>query len=419
MGSDWELCPLGDLSIKIGSGITPRGGKRVYKDKGIPLIRSQNVYNHHFDYDGLAYIDEKIASQMSNVEVLENDVLINITGNSVARCTIVPRNLVGGRVNQHVSIIRARTERLNPEYLRYYLTSPKLQTILLSLANEGGTRAALTKKMLEEIEIHVPPLGEQQRIAGMLSAFDDRIQLNEEMNKTLEAMAQAIFQHWFTDFEFPNEGGQPYKSSGGEFEDSELGPIPKGWKVSRYTDMVDGLSGGTPRTNVAEYWNGRIPFFTPKDMRGSFYVVMTEKYISELGLSKCNSKLYPVDTAFITARGTVGKIALTAVPMAMNQSCYALWGKNGLSQYFIFMLTKNCVHELMKKSHGAVFDSIIMDTFDSLKTIVPSTDLINRFHDTVCPLFDKMKSLSSENECLAALRDTLLPKLISGEIRVI
>ena len=191
----WRTATLGDVCAKIGSGATPRGGKDVYLAEGsYALIRSQNVYNDGFYRDGLAFIGERHANELQNVEVYEEDVLLNITGDSVARVCQVAPDVLPARVNQHVAIIRPDSVNLDAGYLRYYLASPEMQTLLLSWAGSGGTRNALTKGMIESLEIPLSPLAEQRAIAHILGALDDKIELNRRMNETLEAMARAVFQ---------------------------------------------------------------------------------------------------------------------------------------------------------------------------------------------------------------------------------
>ena len=165
------------------------------------LIRSQNVYNDGFHHDGLAFIDERHADELRNVEVFEGDVLLNITGDSVARvCQVVP-DVLPARVNQHVAIIRPDSVNLDAGYLRYYLVTPEMQTLLLSWAGSGGTRNALTKGMIESLEISLPPLPKQRAIAHILGTLDDKIDLNRRMNETLEEMARALFKSWFVNFD--------------------------------------------------------------------------------------------------------------------------------------------------------------------------------------------------------------------------
>lgn len=184
------------------------------------------------------------------------------------------------------------------------------------------------------------------------------------------------------------------------------------------TDCIDVLSGGTPKTTVADYWDGGIPFFTPKDAGMHFYVTDTEKHITEDGLKKCNSRLYTKNTVFITARGTVGKVVLAGADMAMNQSCYALIGKDGLSQPFVFSATKNQVDYLKTNTGGATFDTIIVDTFKRMKIVFPDRALIKLFDEIVESLFKEILSLINANQNLKRTRDLLLPKLMCADFDI-
>jgi len=181
--SEWATSKLGKLCTKIGSGATPRGGKASYKACGISLIRSQNVYNNRFTKGGLAFIDKDQAAGLSNAEVEPNDVLLNITGDSVARACQVPDSMLPARVNQHVAIVRPDPERLDPGYLRYWLVSPRTQAVMLGLASAGATRKALTKGMIEGFEISLPKIETQRRIAHILGTLDDKIELNRRIGR--------------------------------------------------------------------------------------------------------------------------------------------------------------------------------------------------------------------------------------------
>ena len=195
----WEVVRLADVTSFISTGATPRGGKNVYKSEGVSLIRSQNVYDHEFSKHGLAHIDESAAYKLRRVDIQEDDVLLNITGDSVARCCVVPKWTLPARVNQHVAIIRT-SDRLNSTFLQKYLSAPRVKAYVLG-HDSGGTRKALTKAHIESFLVPLPPLGEQRRIANILGSLDDKIELNRQMNETLEAMAQAIFKSWFVDFD--------------------------------------------------------------------------------------------------------------------------------------------------------------------------------------------------------------------------
>jgi len=182
---EWKEYKLGEVCCKIGSGATPSGGKEAYKGGDYNLIRSQNVLDFCFSADGLAQINDEQAQKLNNVELQENDVLINITGDSVARACVVPNRVLPGRVNQHVAIMRAKAEKLDYRYLLYFLQQQKKQ--LLTLASGGATRNALTKQMLEDYPINLPPLAIQEKIANILSALDDKIEINNAINRNLVA----------------------------------------------------------------------------------------------------------------------------------------------------------------------------------------------------------------------------------------
>ncbi len=178
---------LGNICSKIGSGATPTGGKNTYITSGTALIRSQNVLDFVFSENGMAYINDTQAEKLNSVVVKEGDVLLNITGDSVARCCLVPPNILPARVNQHVSILRSIDNKLNNEYLMYFLQWKK--DFLLLMASSGATRNAITKKMLENIEIDLPDWETQYKIVSILSSLDAKIQLNTKINRNLENMA--------------------------------------------------------------------------------------------------------------------------------------------------------------------------------------------------------------------------------------
>lgn len=297
---------------------------------------------------------------------------------------------------------------LDVEYLYYWFLSPYGKNEINTKAI-GSTQKALTIDSLSKFDIKIPAnLDDQRRIASILSSLDRKIELNNKINADLEEMAQAIFKNWFVDFE-------PFKDD--KFVDSELGMIPEGWKVGRLTDVIKLMPGGTPKTSEPLYWdNGTIPFFSPKDVNG-VYCFATEKHITEAGLNKCSSNLYPKDTIFITCRGTVGKVCFVACDMAMNQSNYAIKAIDGYSQYYVFFLVKSVVERLIKKSNGAVFSAITSKDFDE-EILIPSQKAVEDFTNVIDGFFRRIFTIGTENSRLSLLRDTLLPRLMSGEIEV-
>lgn len=312
-----------------------------------------------------------------------------------------------GGCSADVLCIRAK-ENTDSRYLYYLLSQQTFFDYVMSGA-KGCKMPRGDKKQIMQWPVNLPPLAEQKRIAAILGALDDKIELNRRINANLEQQAKALFKSWFVDFE-------PFKDAG--FIDSELGPIPAGWRVGDFTEIVAIKGGGTPKTDVAEYWGGIIPFFTPKDVSNSCYVLKTEKYITDCGLEHCSSALYKKGTVFITSRGTVGKIVMAGCNMAMNQTNYALLGKDGINQLFVYNLTIKLADRLLKKSNGAVFNAITVRDFESEKIIIPQQDVISNFANAVAPIYAMILHQNNQMENLISLRDTLLPKLMNEKITV-
>lgn len=259
-------------------------------------------------------------------------------------------------------------------------------------------------------EFDMPPLDTQHRIAAILSAYDDLIEVNRRRVVVLEEMARGLFEEWFVRFRFPGHESVP-------MVDTVDGPLPEGWAILPFTEVAEVLSGGTPKKDNPEFWDGDIPFFTPRDAPSKAWVSHTLANITDRGLAKCNSRLYEKDTVFITARGTVGKIGLAALPMAMNQSCYALIGR-GYPQFFVFGHAQRATAHLQTMSTGAVFDTIIVDTFKRLSLPAPPRELAETYSGLSAPLFEQARVLMFANDRLAASRDLQLPRLISGQLSV-
>ena len=255
--------------------------------------------------------------------------------------------------------------------------------------------------------IDKPPLEIQHRIADILSAYDDLIENNQKQIKLLEEAAQRLYKEWFVDLRFP--GHENTKIVDG---------VPEGWNICPFSSKVDIMSGGTPKTSIPDYYNGRIPFYTPKDSDGAFFAYETQINITEGGLKNCNSRLYPPKTVIITARGTVGKTTILAVPMAMNQSCYALKMKENDAPYYLFFALNNEIKALQTMANGGVFNTIIGKTFDSINIQIPKDPLIYGFEETVRPFMEQIKNKLQANSKIVETRNRLLPKLMSGEVEV-
>ncbi len=321
------------------------------------------------------------------------------------------------KVTHSAFTIRARfhADFALPRFYAYVFRSPLIRHAFSAYG--GGTNISnLNQDILANLMVPLPSLPVQGRIVSILSAYDDLIENNTRRIKILEEMARALYREWFVEFRAP--GVKLRKATPEEQKVTGKDVFPVGWILRNFTDIIDVLSGGTPKTSVPEYWGSDISWFTPRDIGPSFYVLDTERKITELGLSKCNSRLYPAETVFITARGTVGKCVLAAVPMAMSQTSYALVGREDLPQHLVYLLTLNMVDALKQSATGAVFDTIVVDTFRAQSVTVPPKDLQAHFAEIVVPMFAEIKNLLAKNVNLRRTRDLLLPRLVSGELDV-
>jgi type I restriction enzyme S subunit len=205
-----------------------------------------------------------------------------------------------------------------------------------------------------------------------------------------------------------------------EFEESTLGMIPKGWEVCPLSEKIQLLSGGTPKTSEPTYWDGDIPWYSVRDVPSEtdVWVIQTDKHVTKLGIANSAAQIFPEKTTIISARGTVGKLALTAVPMAMNQSCYGVRGISGYGDYFTYYLLREATAQLQQRTHGTVFDTITTETFKTLDCVFPMPKITAAFDSLVEPLLGQIRANLHESLTLAILRDTLLPKLLSGELSV-
>jgi len=410
----WTTRTLGEISDEV-DGVIQTGpfGSQLhesdYVEDGIPVVMPKNILDGKIDTSDIAFIKDEDAERLQRHKMCVGDIVYGRRGDIGRRGLIGPREN-GWLCGTGCLRVSLGDRVLDPTYLYYFLGQP---IVVGWIANQaiGATMPNLNTGILRSVAIRYPRLPVQRRIASILSAYDDLIENNTRRIKILEEMAQMIYREWFVNFRFP--GHEKVR-----MRESELGPIPKGWTVVGFDEISDILSGGTPKTTEPAYWNGPIPFFGPTDAPDSDYVIGTTKSITELGLGKCNSKLYPAETVFITARGTVGKVALPACSMAMNQSCYALRGKPGINQLALFLITKDCARQLKQKSHGAVFDTITVETFQKLRLVRPTDTLLSRLESTARPMFGLVLNLLRSNATLRTTRDLLLPKLISGEIPV-
>lgn len=393
MTSEWKTYSVQEL-IDAGMLDEPLDGNHGsihpkasdYVSAGVPFIMANNLVNGKVDYANCAYITEAQASTLRKGFAKPGDVLLTHKA-TIGRTAIVSDEYDTIILTPQVTYYRVK-KGISNRYLKYYFDSSTFQQLFANWAGSGSTRAYLGITAQRKLPIVLPPYEVQLKIAKCCGVLDDKIYQNQRINDNLQQQAAALFSSLY------------------DRTNTEV----------RFTDLIQILGGGTPKTGENTYWNGNIAFFTPKDV-GTPYTLITEKTITEEGLSHCNSRLYPVNTVFVTARGTVGKVGMSGVPMAMNQSCYALVGKE-THQLLVYFYTLKAVDRLKHKASGAVFDAITTRDFESEQIMKLSDDDAKAFLCIAEPMFQKVLNNCIENRRLSTLRDSLLPKLMSGEIDV-
>ena len=384
------LVKLKDVCTKIGSGATPRGGKTAYKEQGISLIRSQNVLDYVFTHEGLAYIDEVQASRLNNVTIKSDDVLLNITGDSVARCCIVDNSILPARINQHVCIVRADKGKILSSYILYFLQMKKSE--LLRLASSGATRNALTKGMIENLEVDLPSLNEQKKIVSLLDCIESKIRCNVRINRNLSEQAFTLFDKMYVSHN-PNDIGNLseladinpkrtlVKNAKARCIDmaklSTSGAFPDGWEYKPYTGGMKFVNGDTLLARITPCLeNGKAAYVNFLDENetafgSTEYIVMA---------SKCS---VPSEMLYCLAR----------YPKFVD---YAVKNMNGSSG--------------RQRVSGEIIGQYQIPQFSETE--------LKEFGEAVKDFFEVMKFNLFENLRLIELRDSLLPRLMSGELDV-
>lgn len=396
---------LGDCCVKIGSGATPKGGAAVYIDSGTSFIRSQNVYNMHFDYEGLCHINEDAAIKLNGVTVFPEDILLNITGDSVARCCIVPDEILPARVSQHVSIVRPDKTKILPKYLLYYLCSPFMQASMLGVAvGKGASRNAMTKGMIEGFEVPCPSLSEQQRIISKLEPYDAIIENGQKQIALLEEAAQRIYKEWFVDLRFPG-----YENA--ILEDG----IPRGWRKEQANSFFDITIGKTPPRAESKWFvtKGGIPWVSISDMgKSGTYVFDTSEQLTADAILKHNVKVVQPGTVFVSFKLTVGKVSIATVPMCTNEAiAHFRIPEIALRDYSFWYL-----HEFKYDTLGntsSISQAVNSKIIKAMPFIMPDTKTIEAFSSIVSPMMSQIKTCQDKCRMAEEARDILLQKLLT------
>ena len=398
---------------------------------GLPFARAGNVTNG-FQFSGADCfpVDEihKVGEKISR----PGDCVFTSKG-TVGKLAFVrsdtPRFVYSPQLSYWRSV---NTKKVDPRFLYYWMASREFSSQFRSVAGQTDMAEYVSLRDQRRMYITLPPLPEQRAIAGVLGALDDKIELNRRINETLEQMARALFKSWFVDFDpvhakmagrwragqsLPGLPAHLYYLFPSRLVASEVGAIPEGWRVGTLNDIIHLLSGGTPRTSVASYWDGDIPWYTAKDAPSlsDVFVLETERTVSRAGIENSAASVLPVATTTITARGTVGRLACLGVPMAMNQTCYGIRGAHGYPELFTYWNIRTAVDDLLMRTHGTIFDTITRQTFTLIEMPIAPVGLTKAFEAEIKPVMARILSNLKESHALRIQRDALLPALLSGK----
>jgi Restriction endonuclease S subunits len=414
---EWNEMSVGDISVKVTKGTTPAGAQFI--DQGINFIKVESITDDgRIDLNRVAHIDDATNTTLSRSILKQNDVLFTIAG-TIGRVAFVPEKILPANTNQAVAIVRPNLEVVVPRFL-YYSLNDKSRAKQIYARVVQSVQANFSLGELSSLKVLLPPFHEQHAIANILGTLDDKIELNRRINETLEAMAQALFKSWFVDFD-PVRAKMEGRPTGlskeiedlfpDSFEDSELGEIPKGWKVSTIGECFRLTMGQSPPGETYNDNEEGLPFF-----QGStdfdFRYPVNRKFCS------APTRVAISEDTLVSVRAPVGDINMAWEKCCIGRGVASIRHKSGKTSY-TYYVAWNLQAKLQEYEHtGTVFGAINKKQLEIMKIIEPSEILIGRFESIVRPLDCRIRFNTYESRTLAALRDTLLPNLLSGDIRL-
>jgi type I restriction enzyme, S subunit len=391
----------------ISTGFPFMGNK--YTNEGIRVLRGENVTIGNLRWDTIKCWSEPFP-QKEKYSLKAGDIVIGMDGSRVGknRAQIREKQLPL-LLAQRVACVRSN-HLSNQDYLAHIIKSKSFENYVAAVQT-GTSIPHISQTQIEDFVLELPCLATQSHFASILSSLDDKIELNRQTAQTLEAIAQAIFKEWFVHFNFPDATG--------EMQDSELGEIPKGWKVGKLGDVYKTTSGGTPSRSKSEYYeNGNIPWIKSKELDNSF-ITETEETITDAALKNSSAKLLPKHSVLIAMYGaTVGEIGITSMEAACNQAICAFMSNDSYPYTFVYQFLKNNKADIISRAVGSAQQNISQDLLKKIEVVLPSIGLVKKYHHVTNSLFEIIENNLFETKTLTQLRDSLLPKLMKGEIEV-
>jgi len=399
---EYNRIDIQHICSNICSGGTPKSTITEYYGGNIPWLNTKEI-----NFNRISETEKTISHEGLNNSsakwIPANSVIVAMYGATAGKMAITQIPLTTNQACCNLTIDSAKAD-----YRFVYYALYNDYTYLASLAN-GGAQQNLNAQQIKDFEIPFPSLKEQKYIANILSSLDDKIELNRRINDNLEQQAQALFKSWFVDFD-------PFKD--GKFVESELGRIPEGWRVERLGSVCKCLLGGTPSRNKEEYWNGKIAWINSGEIN-EFRITKPSEYITQEGLKKSATKLLPKKTTVLAITGaTLGQVSLLEIDSCANQSVIGLLENEDIFHEYIYPLIKNRIDDLCSHMTGGAQQHINKNNVEQLEILVPPKKILVEYKQIATPIYSLISNICFESQKISKLRDSLLPRLMSGELKL-
>lgn len=411
---------LRDISLRISSGLTPlRSNKEFWENGNIPWLKTEQLGEVKYIYDTNEHITEKALKETSIKLFPENTLSIAMYGEGKTRgnLSIIKTTMT---TNQACCNIEIDPEKADFEFVYYFLKTQYEE--LRGLAS--GARKNLNSDHIKNFSIRLPELKTQQKIAQVLSTLDRKIALNQQINAELEKMAKTLYDYWFVQFDFPDENGKPYKSSGGEmvWNDVLKRKVPKGWGVGTLDDIGQIVGGSTPSTaEPANFSKNATAWITPNDLsnnKQNKFISHGSIDVSEQGIKSASLKIYPKGTVLLSSRAPVGYMAIAQNELTTNQGFKSFIPNKGYSEIFIYYVVKNLIPFIEQNSSGSTFKEVSATTLKNIICVLPQKEIIKKFESKLVALFEQQSKLEKQTQTLTQYRDFLLPMLMNGQVEI-
>lgn len=418
-----DFVSLKSLCHKItdGSHFSPKA-----ENTGFPMLSVKDMTDFGFSYVDCKFISELDYQKLvkSDCKPKLNDLLIAKDG-SYLKHVFVIKEEIEQAVLSSIGILRPNLDKVIPDYLKYYLQTKSVKETVSKKYVSGSALPRIILKGFEQIAILLNDLPTQKSIAKVLSNLDTKIELNNRINRELEAMAKTLYDYWFVQFDFPNKQGKPYKSSGGKMVYNAYlkRDIPEGWKAGNLEDLGTIIGGSTPSKENSDYFTVgcSTPWITPKDLslhKGNKFITRGEIDVTSSGIKNASLKLMPKGTVLLSSRAPVGYLAISRNIVTTNQGFKSFVPDKGFSTYFIFYTVQKMIPTIINNAVGSTFKEISGTTLKSIRVPIPVKSKIEVFDEKMSSIFKRQDFLELESQHLSGLRDWLLPMLMNGQVTV-